>query len=150
MKAQQGFTLIELMIVIAIVGILAAISIPAYQSYTVRSKVTELVGSAAACKASFVDYYQAAGKLPVDATQAGCSDTGTANSMPASVSKSGEIIVVANGKLGLQLGASTNTFAMKPDCGAAGCNGDPITGWNCTKAFSSTTIEQKHLPATCR
>jgi hypothetical protein len=43
-----------------------------------------------------------------------------------------------------------NTFALKPDCGAGGCNGPAIKTWNCTKAFSSTTIEQKYLPATCR
>ncbi|HUQ29879.1 MAG TPA: pilin [Usitatibacter sp.] len=146
---QQGFTLIEMMIVVAIVGILAAISIPAYQSYTIRSKVSELVQSAGACKASFNDYYQATGKLPANATTAGCTDIGTASSLPPTV-VNGEILVVANGKLGLQLGSTANTFAMKPDCGAAGCNGAAIKTWNCTKAFSSTTIDPKYLPATCR
>jgi type IV pilus assembly protein PilA len=149
MQRQKGFTLIELMIVVAIIGILAAISIPAYQDYTIRAKVSELMQQANACKASFNDYYQVTAQLPVDATKAGCSDVGTANSMPATVA-GGEIKVVATGKLALQLGAGTTTLALKPDCGAGGCTGAAIKSWSCSGAFSSTNISAKYLPATCR
>jgi len=63
-KIQKGFTLIELMIVVAIIGILAAIAIPAYSDYTERAKVSELVTIASACKASVSEYYQAQGIFP--------------------------------------------------------------------------------------
>ncbi|WP_373092502.1 pilin [Zhongshania sp.] len=63
-KVQQGFTLIELMIVVAIVGILAAVALPAYQDYTVRAKVTELVNMGSAAKAALYEEYAASGAMP--------------------------------------------------------------------------------------
>src|ERR1700757_428361 len=97
-KMQQGFTLIELMIVVAIIGILAAIAIPAYQDYTVRSKVTELINAAGVCKTSVAEYYQTKGGMPPDITTSGCSNTGTANSAPPQVT-AGLIEVDATGGL---------------------------------------------------
>lgn len=67
MKKQQGFTLIELMIVVAIIGILAAIALPAYQDYTVRSKLSEVPNIAAGNKLAIEEHYQVEGAFPTDA-----------------------------------------------------------------------------------
>ena len=145
-KVQQGFTLIELMIVVAIIGILAAIAIPAYQDYTVRSKVTELINAAGVCKTSVAEYYQTKGAMPADATTAGCSTSGTANSGPPTVA-AGVITVKAISALATQLGAGV-TLGYKPNLGPA-TDGSPIIGWDCTKA-GGTDILPKYLPASCR
>ena len=143
-KLQQGFTLIELMIVVAIIGILAAIAIPAYQDYTIRSKVTELINSAGVCKTSVAEYYQSLGAFPSSQTQAGCSNIGTANTVAPAVNSSGQITINASGTLLTQLG-SNNTFGYTPVTASAGA---PITAWLCNTA--PTNILSKYLPATCR
>jgi type IV pilus assembly protein PilA len=76
-QLQKGFTLIELMIVVAIVGILAAVAIPAYQDYIKRSKVSEVAAALAACKTSFADYVASQNALPTTIQVAGCSQTVT-------------------------------------------------------------------------
>src|SRR6185437_104692 len=96
-KVQQGFTLIELMIVVAIIGILAAIAIPAYQDYTIRAKVTELVNAAGVCKTTVAEYYQTKGAMPTNETVAGCSDTGTANATAPTFSADTILVTAAGG-----------------------------------------------------
>ena len=71
MKKQQGFTLIELMIVVAIIGILAAIAIPAYQDYTIRAQVSEGINLASGAKAAIAEYFMDKGALPLNNAEAG-------------------------------------------------------------------------------
>ena len=150
-KVQQGFTLIELMIVVAIIGILAAIAIPAYQDYTIRSKVTELVNAAGVCKTSVAEYYQTKGSMPTDRDVAGCSNVGTANS-DAPTFTTDTIAVAAVGTLATQLSGNSSgvNYKLKAACNGGSCSGGAITNWDCTKATSGTDILAKYLPASCR
>ena len=78
-KAQKGFTLIELMIVVAIIGILAAIALPAYQDYTKRARVSELIMAASNCRTAVTEVFQTGNSAPV-ANGFGCESPSTARS----------------------------------------------------------------------
>ena len=135
-RVQQGFTLIELMIVVAIVGILAAIALPAYQDYIVRSKMSEGVAAIAACKTSVSEYASTKQAWPTDATSAGCSNV--ASQYLASM-------VVATG--GVITASTTNTGAGNCDLilTAQGGSFSTITGWT-----GSTTCTAKYVPSNFR
>jgi type IV pilus assembly protein PilA len=139
-RLQQGFTLIELMIVVAIIGILAAIALPAYQDYVVRSKVTELATAAAACKTSVAEYTATKNVLPADLNQAGCSNIPTQYVTSVDVA-AGVITVTASSDVGGNPIQTGNTYVLTP-----GSSGTNITGWSCT----TSTIAPKYLPAICR
>src|SRR3954469_10456305 len=116
-KIQQGFTLIELMIVVAIIGILAAIAIPAYQDYTVRSKVTEGLNLAAAAKLAVAETWQSNGNL----TATGFTFTPTKYVQNIAINNAnGEITVTYDGTANVMaaLGAA-NTLVLVPTINGA-------------------------------
>ena len=141
-KVQQGFTLIELMIVVAIIGILAAIAIPAYQDYITRSKVTELVTAADACKTSVAEYFQSQATLPTNISAAGCSNNTSQYVSGLTITGSGVITVTESALLSTSTGgATTDGVILTPTSKGAT---QPLA-WTCTG-----TIASKYLPANCR
>jgi type IV pilus assembly protein PilA len=157
---QKGFTLIELMIVVAIIGILAAIAIPAYQDYLIRSQVSEGLTMAAAAKAGVSEYYANKGGWPADNSEAGMGSAGSIQGKYVSsieVASGGILITYGNEAnitklagetVGLTPGASANGDVIWK-CGTAP---DP-TGWNggATSATeASTSLTGKYLPSSCR
>ena len=148
-KVQQGFTLIELMIVIAIVGILAAVALPAYQDYTIRAKLAEPVNGAAAAKVGIYESYAAVGTMPA-ATDTVATDIEdgleafpTVNTVVITPDSGGdaiEILVTIN-----DIGGTTDTL-NDISFRYYGAN----TGLKMTCTNAATTVESKYLPSSCR
>jgi type IV pilus assembly protein PilA len=143
-KMQQGFTLIELMIVVAIIGILAAIAIPAYQDYTVRAKVSEPMTFADAAKVSVAEYYQTLGTMPPDISAAGIQTT-TSQYIAAidynQVSATQANIQIQTRNLATNVGGNADDIQLDGEATA-----DGTVNWVCT----NSTLTQKYLPANCR
>ena len=135
-RVQQGFTLIELMIVVAIVGILAAIALPAYQDYIVRSKMSEAVAAIAACKTSVSEYASTKQAWPTDAASAGCSTV--ASQYLAGVTVTGSGVITAQTTL---TGAGNCNLILT----ALGSSFSSITGWT-----GSTDCTAKYVPSNFR
>jgi len=166
MKAvQKGFTLIELMIVVAIIGILAAIAIPAYQDYTVRSKVTEGINLAAAAKTTVSEGFQSGDIVGMNAAAAGWSFASTKYVKSITIAQNTGVITVtfdttANGIPVLAVG---NTLKFTPSVLKAA----PVAGtpgnmdWACGSATTATataeglpvnagTVPAKYVPSQCK
>lgn len=169
---QKGFTLIELMIVIAIIGILAAVALPAYQDYTVRAKVSEAILAGSSCRTAVTEAFDS-GAIPTGTATFGCEQGAAGAGNEASkyvqsitVAKTGaavgQITITTTSRPDLK-GAGNKTIQMTPLNGAeqpfsittvSGATTDTATtalikSWKCGPG-SSTPIDTKYLPATCR
>lgn len=142
MKKQQGFTLIELMIVVAIIGILAAIAIPAYQDYIVRSKVTEGLNLASASKTAVAEYFQTKGDKPTTNAEAGVvsatSITGN-NVKSVEIGTGGVITITYSGEAALD----DKTLALTPSTPSGAVK------WACATG-TTNGLAGKYLPSSCR
>jgi type IV pilus assembly protein PilA len=161
---QKGFTLIELMIVVAIVGILAAVAIPAYQDYTIRAQVSEGLSLASAAKAAVVESYGSNGAWPADNTAAGVGTaTNIVGKYVTGVAVAGNLVTVTfGGNANSAISGNTLFFT-------AGLSGNGDVAWQCgskamptsvtatgtgVTAFAAAggggSLAQKYRPAECR
>jgi type IV pilus assembly protein PilA len=136
-RVQKGFTLIELMIVVTIVGILAAIALPAYQDYVVRAKMSETEAAIAACKTSVAEYLSVKASLPANNTAAGCSSNGS------------QYVASGGGFTGTAISYTSTGTGATPECNlllTPSTSGAAATGW--TGTFG--TCSSKYVPSSFR
>jgi type IV pilus assembly protein PilA len=158
-SAQKGFTLIELMIVVAIIGILAAVALPAYQDYTIRAKVTEGITLASALKTAIAETHQSKGFGSKACTSQATCDLIGATTMDAAAATMvanknvASVTSAANGTITIAfkdtvVPAANNTILIVPtpaDLSIAASQGQSIS-WTC----NTGTLLQKYRPAACR
>lgn len=142
MKAQmqKGFTLIELMIVVAIIGILAAIALPAYQDYTARSQMAEAMTLASGARTSVTEYWTSEGELPADNAAAGLADASDITGNYVNDVEVDEGVITATMKSsGVASGIASATLVLSPVTSVGSVT------WTC-----SGSADAKYYPSSCR
>ncbi len=140
-KEQQGFTLIELMIVVAIIGILAAIAIPAYQDYTIRAQVAEGLNLSAGAKSAVSEYFMDRGVWPTNNVEAGLADKHDI------IGKYTEHVSIAGNVIEIKYGLDVHNAIFDQKITLTAIDNAGSVSWTCA---SAGVIQAKHLPGACR
>jgi type IV pilus assembly protein PilA len=143
---QKGFTLIELMIVVAIIAILAAIAIPAYQDYIVRSQVSEALTLGSGPETAVAEFYQNKGKLPLDNADAAPVSIGGNYVASVTVAATGIITAAMGTGTGTGFGSKANTKVASQTLLLSPTFSTGSVAWTC----KAGTIATKYLPSSCR